>query len=150
MRLLPALLSLVLLSSAQAETPGPTFDADQAKAWGADEYGMRKYVFVLLKTGPKRMPDGPARSEMFKGHFANIQRLAKEGVLAYAGPMDGVEGWRGIFVFAAPDIETAKRYTETDPVIVEGEMVAEYHVHYGSAALMGVNAAHLRVQKKSF
>jgi uncharacterized protein YciI len=148
--LLIPLLCLGALAGATAQTPPTTFDAEQAKAWGADEHGMRRYVFVLLKTGPKRMPDGPARDEMFKGHFANIKRLADAGQLVYAGPLDGVDGWRGLFIFAVPDIEAAKALTETDPVLKEGEMVAEYHRHFGSAALVGVNAAHLRVQAKPF
>ena len=87
---------------------------------------------------------------MFKGHFANINRLASEGKLALAGPFDGVNGWRGLFIFAVSDIEEAKRLTATDPVISSGEMVAEYHKYYGSAALMLVNDAHGRVAKKTF
>jgi len=87
---------------------------------------------------------------MFKGHFANINRLASEGKLALAGPFDGVNGWRGLFIFAVSDIEEAKRLTATDPVISSGEMVAEYHKYYGSAALMLVNDGHNKVAKKSF
>lgn len=132
------------------EAPKPAFDAELAAKVGANEQGMRAYVFVLLKTGPKRMPDGPERAEMFKGHFANINRLAAEGKLALAGPFDGVEGWRGMFVFAVKDIEEARQLVATDPVIINGEMVAEYHKYYGSAALMLVNEAHQRVAKKGF
>ena len=137
---------------AQAAPDGakPTFDAELAKAVGADDYGMRHYVLVVLKTGPTPMPPGKERDEMFKGHFANINRLAAEGKLALAGPFDGVNGWRGLFIFAVPDIEEAKRLTATDPVISSGEMVGEYHKYYGSAALMQVNDAHKKVQKKSF
>ena len=40
-----------------------------------------------------------------------------------------MHGWRGIFIFAVPDIEKAKRLTATDPVIGSGETVAESHVH---------------------
>jgi len=86
---------------------------------------------------------------MFKGHFANIQRLSAEGKLAYAGPLDGVDGWRGLFILAVPTIDEAKKLAETDPVLVNGEMIAEYHVHYGSAALMSVNPTHEKIQKKS-
>jgi uncharacterized protein YciI len=94
------------------------------------------------------MPEGPARTKMFEGHFANIGRLAGEKKLVLAGPLDGVEGRRGIFVFATPDIEQAKSFVATDPVIVNGEMVAEYHKFYGSAALMMVNDIHNKIQKK--
>ncbi len=36
----------------------------------------------------------------------------------------------------------------TDPVIVQREMVAEYHKLYGSAAMMMINDVHNRIQKK--
>ena len=129
-----------------AAAPAPAFDAALAQRLGADARGMRRYVLVILRTGPTRVPDGPARDAMFKGHFANIQRLADEGKLALAGPFDGAEGWRGLFVFATADVEEAKRLVATDPVIVNGEMVAEYHPYYGSAALMQVNETHKRLQ----
>jgi uncharacterized protein YciI len=87
---------------------------------------------------------------MFRGHFANMKRLAEEGKLAMAGPLDGVDGWRGLFVFAVSDIDEAKTLAATDPVIVKGEMVAEYHKLYGSAALMLVREAHEKVSKTQF
>ena len=133
-----------------AAVPAAVFDAELARSVGADDHGMRRYVLVVLKTGPTPMPAGPARDEMFKGHFANINRLAGEGKLALAGPFDGVDGWRGLFILAVTDLEEAKRLTATDPVISSGEMVAEYHRYYGSAALMLVNEAHRKVTLKSF
>lgn len=142
-----AVLSALLLSSpalAQQDAPAkPAYDAALAKRLGADKNGMRQYVLVILKTGPKRVPDGPERKAMFAGHFANMERLAKEGKLALAGPFgEDPDGWRGLFVFAVSDIEEAKRLTATDPVIVQGEMVAEYHRWYGSAAAMAIPETH--------
>lgn len=147
--MLTAMLSLVHASFAQ-EAPPPEYDAALAQSVGADEHGMRSYVLVILKTGPNRIPDGPERDEMFRGHFANMQRLSDEGKLALAGPLDGVDGWRGLFVLAVSDLEEAKQLAATDPVIIKGEMVAEYHKYYGSAALMMVRDGHKRVAKKSF
>ena len=144
------LSSLAAHAQATAETPKPAFDAELARVLGADEHGMRNYVLVILKTGPNKVPAGPEREEMFKGHFANMGRLAKEGKLALAGPFEGNDGWRGLFVFAVADIEEAKKLTATDPVIVKGEMVGEYHPFYGSAALMLVNEGHAKVAKKPF
>jgi len=85
---------------------------------------------------------------MFRGHFANMKRLSDEGKLALAGPLDGVDGWRGLFVLVAADIDEAKRLVATDPVIEKGEMVAEYHVYYGSAALMTIRDLHGKIAKK--
>ncbi|WP_194792975.1 YciI family protein [Caenimonas koreensis] len=141
---------LVALTGATAiaqTTPPPAYDPALAASLGADERGMRSYVFVVLKTGPNKMPAGPERDEMFKGHFANMTRLATQGKLAAAGPFDGKEGWRGMFIYAVKTIEEAKQLTATDPVIINGEMVAEYHALYASAALMQVTDTHLRISK---
>lgn len=147
MRLLLLALSLCIGSAVAADPAVPpaavAFDAALAQRTGADENGMRRYVLVILKTGPTRVPDGEARNTMFAGHMANISRLAKAGKLALAGPfMQDPAGWRGLYVFAVEDIEEAKALVATDPVIVHGEMVAEYHPWYGSAANMLVPEWH--------
>ena len=145
-----ALLFAMPPASAQtkAAESAPQYDAELAKSLGADERGMRSYVFVILKTGPKNIEDKAERAKIFEGHFANMGRLAAEKKLVLAGPLDGKEGRRGIFVIATPDIEEAKRYVATDPVIISGLMEAEYHKLYGSAALMMVNDVHNKIQKK--
>lgn len=145
-KLCSALLLAVMAFSAQAQSPA-NYDADLAKSLGGNENGMRKYVFVVLRTGPNKVPAGAERTEMFAGHMANIQRLANERKLAYAGPLDGVDGARGIFIFAVDSIEEAKALVATDPVIIKGEMVAEYHMHFGSAGLMMVNQVHTQITK---
>ena len=142
-------LSLSAAVAASEPAPATTFDPALARELGADERGMRSYVLVILKTGPTPVPEGEKRTEMFRGHFANMERLAAEGKLAYAGPLDGVDGWRGLFIFAVSDIEEARKLAETDPVLVNGEMVAEYHRHYGSAALMLVQSTHGKLEKKT-
>jgi uncharacterized protein YciI len=130
-------------ASAQEMTSAPAYDAALAKRLGADERGMHHYVLVILKTGPMRVPDGEARKAMFAGHFANMERLSKAGKLVLAGPFEkDAAGWRGLFVFAVDSVEEATRLVATDPVIVNGEMVAEYHPWYGSAATMMIPEIH--------
>lgn len=146
-------LLLALSTTAADATDAPkatetVADPALAKQLGADERGMRHYVLVILKTGPKRMPDGKARDEMFAGHFANITRLADAGKLAVAGPFGDKTDWRGMFVFAVETPEEAAQLVATDPVIESGEMVAEYHRLYASAALMSVYATHLKIAPK--
>ena len=106
---------------------------------------MRNYILVILKTGPHRVPEGPARDDMFNGHFANIKRLASEGKLVLAGPFGDPGDWRGMFVFALETPEEAEKMVATDPVIRSGEMVAEYHKLYASAALMAVTGIHGKI-----
>ena len=157
MKTLPfaALAVLLLLAGGavaedDAGAVSPAFDEALAASLGADDYGMRYYVLVILKTGPTPMPPGEERDEMFRGHFANMKRLAADGKLALAGPLDGVDGWRGLFILAVTDLEDAAALVATDPVVINGEMVAEYHKYYGSAALMLVNDAHEKVARKGF
>ena len=127
------------------DAKSPIADPVLAKQLGADERGMRKYILVILKTGPHRMPDGAARDEMFKGHFANIQRLANEGKLVLAGPFGDKTDWRGMFIFAVSTQKEAEELVSTDPVIKEGEMVAEYHSLYSSAAIIALKEIHDRI-----
>jgi uncharacterized protein YciI len=145
-----AVLFVAITATAQntAGTTTPPYDENLARALGADEHGMRSYVLVVLKTGPNKVPAGPERDAMFRGHFENIKRLSAEGKLALAGPFDGVDGWRGLFILAVPDIDEAKRIVATDPVVAKGEMVAEYHKYYGSAALLLVRDAHEQIARK--
>ena len=147
----PLLLALLAGAPVFAAGPvAPAYDEALARRVAADEYGMRPYVLVILKTGPKRMPDGEARNAMFAGHFANMERQAKAGKLVLAGPFTkDPDGWRGLFVFAVQDTDEAKVLTETDPVITNGEMVAEYHAWYGSAATMLIPELHEKLQSRA-
>ncbi|SHG73802.1 YciI family protein [Massilia sp. CF038] len=144
-----AMLPLSLLAAdADPAAVKPVYDAGLATSLGADERGMRNYVLVILKTGPNKVTDPAARKKMFEGHFANIGRLAREQKLAFAGPFESNDGWRGMYVFATADVDEAKAWTASDPVIVSGEMVGEYHKLYGSAALMAVSGLHAKIEKK--
>src|SRR5690606_29022075 len=132
-----AVLALSHSSSARAgqvtaqaaeQAPPGTYDAALAERTGVDDYGMRSYVLVVLKTGPTPVTYAEARKAMFAGHFANMERLSESGKLVVAGPFSkDPDGWRGLFVFAVDSVEEARNLTANDPVIVNGEMVAEYH-----------------------
>ncbi len=148
-KILVLLASLSVCHSVFADQPAPSVktapDPVLAQQLGADQRGMRKYVMVILKTGKHRVPDGKARDEMFQGHFANMKRLADEGKLVLAGPFGDKTDWRGMFIFAVDNVEAAQLLVATDPVITNGEMFAEYHLLYASAALMSVNGIHKRI-----
>ncbi|MBV8500958.1 MAG: hypothetical protein JO006_04495 [Paucibacter sp.] len=148
-------IAFTALQAGATPADKPVYDPALAAATGADAHGMRAYVLVILKTGPNKIPAGPERDEMFKGHMANIGRLVDAGKLAVAGPFvaqKGVpsDGWRGLFIFAVSTVEEAQQLVATDPVIQKGEMVAEYHPLYSSAALMLVKEGHGKVAKDSF
>ena len=136
--------------SIKPDKKNPAFDAELAKKLGADKMGMKNYVLVILKTGPTTVPAGKERDEIFKGHFANIHRLADEGKLAVAGPFGDNNDWQGMFIFNVESIEDGKKLTETDPVIKSGLMIPEFHKLYCSAALMEVNKIHQKVAETNF
>ncbi|MBY9068440.1 YciI family protein [Hyphomonas sp. WL0036] len=126
------------------------YDAALAERLGADDLGMRAYVLAILMTGPQdaALTDKDARAEIFRGHFANMERLAAEGKLVLAGPMGGEDGRRGLFILNTPDIETAQQWVATDPSVEAGVFTVAYSKYYGSAALMLINDVHPTIQKK--
>ena len=150
-----ALLSLCLTAAISAQNASTTsvYDAELAKKVGADDYGMKSYVFCILKTGPKdaEIKEKGERDKIFAGHMANMDRLAKEGKLALAGPFGKNDrAYRGIFIFNVATVEEAQKLVETDPVIESGMMIAELTPWYGSAASMLINDLHGTVAKKQF
>ncbi len=139
----PAQSTSTSASASSSSSSSVRYDAALAGRVGADQRGMRSYVLVILKTGPTRVAAGPERDEMFKGHFANIERLAAAGKLVVAGPFSAdADGWRGLYLFAVADVDEARTLVAADPVITKGEMVPEFHTWYGSAALMVVPETH--------
>lgn len=150
------LLSFVLLwaspslagDGAPDESGSPAFDAELAAELGADDYGMRRYVMVMLKAGERRDQDAETVAELQRGHMANMRRLSESGHLVLAGPfIDGGER-RGVFVFAVDSVEAAKELTASDPAIRAGRLEAEYWPWYGSAALMRLGELHERIARE--
>jgi uncharacterized protein YciI len=129
-----------------------TYDAELAKKLGADEYGMKNYVFVLLKTGPNDAKfTGKERDDLFAAHLANIKRLAGEGKLAVAGPFGKNDrSYRGMFIFNVTTVEDAQKLVETDPAVKAGVLLPEFTLLYCSASLMMINDLHKKVMKTSF
>ncbi|MCO6510084.1 MAG: hypothetical protein J5I65_04755 [Aridibacter famidurans] len=136
-------------ASAQNGAPSnPNYDEKLAKELGADDLGMRSYVFCVLKTGPAKIDDAAKRSEIFRGHFANMGKLAEQGKLVLAGPFGEAEPWRGMYIFNVTTIEEAEELVKTDPAVAAGIFVYELKKLYGSAALMKINEIHSKIQKR--
>ena len=130
----------------------PQYDARLAERLGGDKYGMKSYIFAVLKTGPKDKDfKGKEREELFKGHMANMNRLAAEGKLAVAGPFGkNDKEFRGLFILNVTTVEEAKKLTDTDPVVKAGILIVELVPWYGSAALMETNNIHEKIAETNF
>lgn len=133
------LLAIVLLActiNAAAQKQNPGFDKALADSLGADEYGMKMYVLVILKTGPNKAADKATTDSLFGGHMQNINRLADIGKLVIAGPLGKNDrNYRGIFILNVKTIDEATVLLETDPAVKEKLLEAELFPWYGSAAL---------------
>jgi hypothetical protein len=114
----------------------PDYDASLAQKLGADDYGMKSYVLVILKTGNNKTTDKTFINTSFRGHLENINRLVEQGKLIVAGPLGKNDSnYRGIFILNAANIEEAEKLLQTDPAIKEGLLAADLYNWYGSAAL---------------
>lgn len=143
-----AFFCLLLSIQLPAQEINKNYDGALAKELKADEYGMKKYVLVILKTGNTPELPKSIRDSVFKGHMANISRLATEGKLVVAGPLGKNEaGYRGIFILDVELIEQAKLLVDTDPVVKSKMMTAEYYNWYGSAALKETLKIHSKIEK---
>ncbi len=115
----------------------PDYDKALADRLGGDEYGMKRFFFIILKTGTNTTADKGLVNEAFRGHMDNIDRLVQEGKLIVAGPLGKNENnYRGIFILNnVESIEDAKALLETDLAIKNGLLDYEIFTWYGSAAL---------------
>jgi uncharacterized protein YciI len=123
-------------------------DTALANRLGADDYGMKMYVFVILKTGENKTTDKSFVDSCFTGHLANIGRLADAKRLIVAGPFGKNDaGFRGLFILNVKTIKEANGLLETDPAIKANLLKAELYPWYGSAALSEYLPAHNKIWK---
>lgn len=135
----------------QAQGSKSPYNKALADSLGADEYGMKSYVLVILKTGPSKEKNKTVIDSLFKGHLANIGRLAKENKLTVAGPLEkNNKNYRGIFILNVKTVEEAKVVLQTDPAVKAKLLDAELYGWYGSAALPMYLPYVDQVQKKGF
>ncbi len=130
------IISLFVVALCIGQTTEKKFDAELAKRLGADDYGMKSYILVILKTGSNTTTDKKFIDSCFAGHMSNMGVMVKAGKLVVAGPIGKNEkSYRGIFILNAKDFEEAKELLKGDPAVKEGLLDAELYNWYGSAAL---------------
>ncbi|MBI5540622.1 MAG: hypothetical protein HY951_11225 [Bacteroidia bacterium] len=134
--------------SAIGQNITPGYDSTLAKTLGADEYGMKWYVFVILKTGSNNIEDKVKRDSLFAGHMANINRLADLGKLIIAGPFGkNDKTYRGLFILNVKTIDEANELLQTDPAVKAKVFDVELYKWYGSAAISEYLKFHDKIEK---
>ena len=114
-----------------------TYDKELAQQYGADDYGMKSYFLVILKSGNNTTDDTSFISQCFRGHMDNIARMVKEKKLVIAGPIGkNHKNYRGIFIlYNVKSVEEAESILLTDPAIKANLLGYDIYNWYGSAAL---------------
>lgn len=148
MKNLILILLLLLSNFGFSQETEVKFDENLAKSLNSDEYGMKKFVFCLLKSGTNTTASKEETKKLFEGHMANINKLAKEGKLVVAGPfMKNDRNYRGIYIFNVETVEEAKALVATDPAIKANLLEAELTPWYCTAALQEIPKIHEKIAK---
>jgi uncharacterized protein YciI len=96
---------------------------DAARDAASSAAAPAQFTLVQLKSGPRIDLTPEQRREVFGGHMANMNRLARAGALLLAGPYGKAKSdpaLRGLFVLATADRAEAQRQAETDPGFAAG------------------------------
>lgn len=111
--------NLAFGKSKDTTVANPNYDKVLANKLAGDDYGIKNYFLVILKTGTNTTTDKKVINYSFRGHLDNINKLVKEGKLNLAGPLAKNENNnRGIFIFNnIKSIEDAKELLQTDLAI---------------------------------
>lgn len=127
---------VVCSNSLFSQNSNPAYNKTLADSLGADKYGMKMYIFVILKTGSNTTTDKTKLDGLFRGHMENITKLANAGKLVVAGPFKkNDKSFRGIFILNVKTTAEALELLDKDPAIKEKVLEAEILEWYGSAAL---------------
>lgn len=144
------LFAAIILSSCSStkQSVSTGYNKQLAEKLGADDYGMRMYQFVILKTGPAKIENKDSVNALFRGHMENIGRLADAGQLVVAGPFGkNDQKYRGLYIFKTKDKPETEALLQSDPAIKSGLLAAEIYPWYGSAALETYLPYHKEIEK---
>jgi uncharacterized protein YciI len=90
------------------------------------QFKMVEFQMALLKRGPKWSASGMTK-ELKSAHVANVMSLLDSGKAIIAGPLSDDGDIVGIYILRAKSAEEAKAWTESDPAVNAGNLVAEMH-----------------------
>ncbi len=145
-----AAIMATTLCFGQNATPAETtpYDSVLAKKLGADEYGMKGYVMVILNTGSANIKDADERNKIMEAHRRTLETWGQEGKLVFAGPFMQDNDMQEVFIMQVKTMDEAKKLADNDPAVQAGIYSVEYHLWYGPAALQEIAPLNKAIQKK--
>ncbi|MGB0896978.1 MAG: YciI family protein [Flavobacteriaceae bacterium] len=136
MKLIYTFAVLLFTTIGYAQQTNPNYDKALAEKYNADDYGMKPYVLVILKSGTNTDTDASTKNKAFRGHMNNINKLVADNKLIVAGPIGTNDNnYRGIFILDVATLDEAQTLLQTDPAIKAKYLEPELYNWYGSAAL---------------
>ena len=87
---------------------------------------MVEFHMALLKRGPNLTANGMS-PEVQKGHIDHVMAMLDSGKAIIAGPMGDEGDLVGIYILRAKSAEEAKAWTDADPAVKSGSLIAEMH-----------------------
>lgn len=99
---------------------------------GDTTYTMKRFVFMLLKSGETKSKDSIEAAKFQEMHLAHLNKLAEEGKLIVAGPFEGGGSHRGLLIFDVETVEDAKKLEAEDPMIKTGRLKMEAFFWWGA------------------
>ncbi len=101
-------------------------------AEGDSVYTMKRFVFMLLKSGENRGHDSLEAAKIQALHMAHLDKMAKAGKLVVAGPFENGGEHRGLLIFDVETVEEALKLEGDDPAVVSGRLKMEAFYWWGA------------------
>jgi len=130
------------------QTEPVKYDSVLAKKLGADDYGMKGYVMVILNAGPAKVTDRDKWNKTMAAHMKLMDTWTNEGKIMFAGPFMQENDMQEVFILQVKSVDEAKSLTDTDPAVAAGIFTVECHLWYGPAALQEITPLNKALQKK--
>ena len=119
------LLSLVLAIPALSQREFSYTDGDTT-------YTMKRYVFMLLKSGETQSKDSIEAAKYQEMHLAHLKKLGESGKLIIAGPFEKGGEHRGLLIFDVENVEEALKLEREDPMIKSGRLKMDAFYWWGA------------------
>jgi uncharacterized protein len=99
---------------------------------GDTTYTMKRFVFMLLKSGEIRSKDSTEAAKFQELHLAHLSKLGKSGKLIVAGPFEDGGDRRGLLIFDAETIDDALKLEGEDPMVKSGRLKMDAFYWWGA------------------
>jgi uncharacterized protein YciI len=144
-------ISLFIFMGHFALAQNPNYDSTLAKKLGGDDFGMKRYYLVILKSGENVVKDKAYRDSCFRSHFDNLRAMQASGKLVLSGPITtNNKGYRGIFILDAKNKDEVIALLQGDASITAKIFEPEIMEWYGSSALPMYMEHTNKIWKKQF